>query len=789
MLAATPPPQAGPPLQNGAAESSSPSAGASAKADASPDATSQKKTYLSLLPPAQIIEICLLFEPHVPLQVKSTVWPADLEAAILELKKTSQPSSSPQLQPPSDVADRASPSPGSHSSIAHAGTPSLQVHPPGPPPPPAEDPEPPMGSLRNPAEEARPKVNGSDSGATTVAASSPAPPPAPTPVAGSSSAPSATAPSHSQLQPQAGPSQPPSVPPSHASTPQPQAQPQQANLHPPGPYPYAPYPYAVPQPQGQQTAYPHAPYYPPPPAYPSHYPYPPYAPPPGYPAPPPGHSPPPPPHGQHHMFSSNPLVRPPLHPPGPAPQPPPPPAEDLPSYEEMIVEALLDCGDSEGAAPKDLFTWMAARYPLQTNFRPSASQALQKAYKRGRLEKRPGGKYRLNPAWEGGATSKRTTRRPQTLAQTTYAMHHPQAQSSPFTHAPLQPAQHPPAPGAQPPYNGYPYSYPYSHYPGYPPHPAGQPAPVKAAAQPAPGAPTTTAAADSAAKTTGEEKDESGEGSDAWEAAQHILKAINFGGLDLAGAAASGSNESQSGAPAAGQPSQNAGLSTSGAGVPPPVTASHDADLSAVLSALVSAAGAAAPAEPPRATLTEDERAALQAQLALLAAQLTEIAEGEEDEEHAAPPPAPVFQTAPTYPAPSLQQYQAHQAQHPAPASAPAPVPQQPPSAPEAAQPPSQPSQPASQPAPQRSNDLPPPPIAAYSGGTHILLDINAFPEVFASTSATSATTGGAGAGTGEASAPASGHQTEVDELADDDSDDDDMEDVVVPLHPRSVRT
>lgn len=36
-----------------------------------------------------------------------------------------------------------------------------------------------------------------------------------------------------------------------------------------------------------------------------------------------------------------------------------------------------------------------------SNFRPSASQALQKAYKRGRLEK-VGGKYRLNPNWEGG---------------------------------------------------------------------------------------------------------------------------------------------------------------------------------------------------------------------------------------------------------------------------------------------------------------------------------------------------------------------------------------------------
>lgn len=65
----------------------------------------------------------------------------------------------------------------------------------------------------------------------------------------------------------------------------------------------------------------------------------------------------------------------------------------------------MDTADPEGAAPKELFAWMAARYPLQTNFRPSASQALQKAYKRGRLEKRGGGRYRLNPTWEGGAVS------------------------------------------------------------------------------------------------------------------------------------------------------------------------------------------------------------------------------------------------------------------------------------------------------------------------------------------------------------------------------------------------
>lgn len=62
----------------------------------------------------------------------------------------------------------------------------------------------------------------------------------------------------------------------------------------------------------------------------------------------------------------------------------------------------MDTNDPEGCAPKDLFTWMAARYPVQSNFRPSASQALQKAYKRGRLEKSSNNKYRINAAWEGG---------------------------------------------------------------------------------------------------------------------------------------------------------------------------------------------------------------------------------------------------------------------------------------------------------------------------------------------------------------------------------------------------
>jgi hypothetical protein len=75
---------------------------------------------------------------------------------------------------------------------------------------------------------------------------------------------------------------------------------------------------------------------------------------------------------------------------------------DLPSYEEMIVEALMAFPPTEGALPRAVFSFMQARWPLQANFRPSASQALQKAYKRGRLEKAGGGKYRLSEKWEGG---------------------------------------------------------------------------------------------------------------------------------------------------------------------------------------------------------------------------------------------------------------------------------------------------------------------------------------------------------------------------------------------------
>lgn len=184
-----------------------------------------------------------------------------------------------------------------------------------------------------------------------------------------------------------------STEPAENSTPQPTdpaaavAQPAPPQPAQPPPHPQYPGAYAYGHPQ---ATYPHAPYY----------------------------------GGYSYPYASYPPMQPTYHPqPPPAPYPPQPPmyqnmvpmqqqpqhdgaaADDLPSYEEMIVEALTGCTDPEGWAPKDLFAWMATRYPLQSNFRPSASQALQKAFKRGRFEKSSNGKYRLNATWNGGNVS------------------------------------------------------------------------------------------------------------------------------------------------------------------------------------------------------------------------------------------------------------------------------------------------------------------------------------------------------------------------------------------------
>ena len=290
-------------------------------------------------------------------------------------------------------------------------------------------------------------------------------------------------------------------------------------------------------------------------------------------------------------------------------------------------------------------------------------------------------------------------------------MHHPPQPSSPFTHAPLQHNNNnnQPPKGQQPShYPNYQYQYPYGHYPGHPQQPqltAEKPA-AHAALLPNPttenNAPT-------------EEKDEG----DAWEAAQHILQAINFSSL-------------ASGSASANRP-----------GSPPALGASAADELGAALAALTNAAAAAAAAEAgvraeaPRTTLTDDERASLQAQLALLAAQLTEIAEDEDDDDDDPPAPAAPAHSEPSGSAPVV----------PGPVLTAAPP-------------------------PAKTVELPPPPIAAYSG-THLVLDINAFPEVFESSTPTTAA--------GNASAAQT--DVDVDELAGESSeDDDDMEDVVVPL-------
>lgn len=116
--------------------------------------------------------------------------------------------------------------------------------------------------------------------------------------------------------------------------------------------------------------------------------------------------------------------------------------------------------------------------------------------------------------------------------------------------------------------------------------------------------------------------EETGEGSDAWEAAQNILKAINFGALIQFGRSDKD----------AGDITVN-GATEDIAGHPPPVTASMDMDVMAVDQTgvvepgqAVEVAVRAAPAQ-----LNADDRAALQAQLALLAAQMAELAEGEAD--------------------------------------------------------------------------------------------------------------------------------------------------------------
>ena len=44
-----------------------------------------KRTYLTLLPHTQLVELCLAFEAYSPLHVKESLWPSNLAAAVDKL--------------------------------------------------------------------------------------------------------------------------------------------------------------------------------------------------------------------------------------------------------------------------------------------------------------------------------------------------------------------------------------------------------------------------------------------------------------------------------------------------------------------------------------------------------------------------------------------------------------------------------------------------------------------------------------------------------------------------------
>ncbi|KAJ6508626.1 hypothetical protein C8R45DRAFT_1208268 [Mycena sanguinolenta] len=274
--------------------------------NAPPEDHDLKRQYLALLPPQQVIDICLTLDIHVPVALKRNIWPTDFKATIASMK---------------NVVPKVEETPTAI---------------------------PPMGSLNGTAEEKPPQPSGEPK------------PPDKQPTAGSSKQPATV------VQPYGFSAQP-----AYPHTPYYQALP-------PGFAPYA-YPTYPPPPNG----FPAAAAYLPPQPFPSAY------------------------AQQHALFSAVQETT--------LPATPTEDTTDLPSYEDMIVEGLIAVDDPNGMAPKDLFNWMAARYPVQSNFRPSASQALQKAFRRGRFQKSSDGKYRLNPNWEGGSSStRRATRRPQT---------------------------------------------------------------------------------------------------------------------------------------------------------------------------------------------------------------------------------------------------------------------------------------------------------------------------------------------------------------------------------------
>ncbi|KAF8162874.1 hypothetical protein B0H34DRAFT_298567 [Crassisporium funariophilum] len=545
-----------------------------------------KRKYLALLPPQQIIEICLTFDIHVPPYVKSTIWPPDINAAIVGLQNSPAPASSDNVAENTSKGDKDV-----------------------------------MDSLKSPPPQVEPSPTPQDN----VPPTEPRPPDTnPSPVAVSSSVATASTTAESTSLS----TEPANANPSAVIGPPQQAQPALVQPGQPAPhaqpaFPHQPYGYGHPQ-----AHYPHTPYYPPHAGYPyTHTPYP------SYPL---------------HMQNGYPSHVPPSYPTQTSaynnliPQPQIQEGtvgDDLPSYEEMIVEALTETTDPEGCAPKDLFTKMASRYPLQSNFRPSASQALQKAFKRGRFEKSSNGKYRLNATWEGGNTSRRTTRRPQTQNSSSGGGAAP---ASPFTHAPLVHHHHTPTPTQTPAHQSYqpqPYGYPYPHMGyGYPPQ-----------AQPSTSAPAVTAAA--ATDTSKAALDSDGDSADAYEAAKAILNAINGGNLiqfppdDFSATATDHDDQSSH------HQSISHGVEQLLSHLQ--TTLASSAAASASGSGTVPIPAAPAPATNPDAPT--DPRAELQAQLALLAAQLAELAQTEDGpdvQDLPAPMSIPISRPAPI-PAPA----------------------------------------------------------------------------------------------------------------------------------------
>ncbi|KAK0464429.1 uncharacterized protein EV420DRAFT_1725081 [Desarmillaria tabescens] len=393
-----------------------------------------KRRYLALLPPQQIIEICLTLEFHVPLYVKSSVWPADINAAIATIEGRPSSNGTPE-------SDAKKDDPPLMDSLV-----------------PTEDEELPEKEQQEPEEKSEDESPSTEESKPPEKQGSPTPVPVSKPATTTTAVTSAVSPSPK---------------PAATVVPTPTVRP---TAYPHQPYGYHAYPHASYYPQ-HAWPYPHLPYPPPPPAQ----------------VPSPYHPPPVAAAFSHTSYQNT--------PPPPSSEPTQPTSEDnLPSYEDMIVEALVDANDPDGIAPKDVYAWMAAHYPVQANFRPSASQALQKAYRRGRFEKSSSGKYRLNPEYKGNNTiSRRPTRRPQTVNSAPAANSSSQPRSSPFTHAPLIKNG---TKGAA--------------IPQRTPYPAGYPAPF-----------TPPVANGVAAASTVDAS--AGDIGDAYAAAQHILKTINFG--------------------------------------------------------------------------------------------------------------------------------------------------------------------------------------------------------------------------------------------------------------------